>query len=312
MTRERDGHPSVGVVIPTHNRPELLRAALDAVLAQDYPGELRVVIVYDRAEPDPSLADVPGADGRVTVVTNDRTPGLAGARNTGILALDTELVAFCDDDDKWLPEKLSAQTAALAERPDAVLASCGILVEFRGGGNARLAGAAEVTHADLVRSRMVMVHSSTYLARRAALTEPDGIGLVDETIPAGQNEDWDFALRAARRHPIVNVDEPLVRVLWGRSSLFAGEYATKIDGLRWMLEHHPELAADPVGSARVYAQIAFWKAGLGHRREALTWSRRALRANWRERRVPFALAVASGIVSDERVLRTLHSRGHGI
>ncbi|MFB4311123.1 glycosyltransferase family 2 protein [Actinomadura sp. GTD37] len=312
MTEQPGGHPSVGVVIPTHNRPELLRAALDAVLAQDYPGALRVAVVYDRAEPDLSLADVPGADGRVTVLANDRAPGLAGARNTGILALDTELVAFCDDDDRWLPEKLSAQAAALAARPDAVLASCGILVEFRDGGNARLAGAEEVTHADLVRSRMVMVHSSTYLARRAALTGPDGIGLVDETIPAGQNEDWDFALRAARRHPIVNVDRPLVRVLWGRTSLFAGEYATKIEGLRWMLSHHPELAADPVGSARVYAQIAFWNAGLGRRREALSWSRRAMRANWRERRVPFALAVASGLVSDERVLRTLHAKGHGI
>src|SRR5690606_34510401 len=185
-----------------------------------------------------------------------RTPGLAGARNTGILALDTELVAFCDDDDAWLPEKLTAQTAALVGRPDAVLASCGILVRFRGDDNARLAGSAEVTHADLIRSRM--------------------------------------------------------RGRWGRRSRFAGEYGTKIEGLRWMLANHPELAADPVGSARVYGQIAFWNAGLGRRREALSWVGRAMRANWRERRVPFALAVASGLVSDERVLRTLHAKGHGI
>ncbi len=60
---------------------------------------------------------------------------------------------------------------------------------------------------------MVMVHSSTYLARRDALT--DGIGLVDETIPGSQNEDWDLALRAARRAPIAEVDQPLVRVRWG-------------------------------------------------------------------------------------------------
>ena len=45
-----------------------------------------------------------------------------------------------------------------------------------------------------------MVHSSTYLVWRGALL--DGIGLVDETIPGSQNEDWDLALRAARRHPI--------------------------------------------------------------------------------------------------------------
>ena len=45
------GWPSVGVVIPTRDRPGPLRAAVDAVLAQDYPGKLRAVVVYDRAEP---------------------------------------------------------------------------------------------------------------------------------------------------------------------------------------------------------------------------------------------------------------------
>ncbi|HEX2312977.1 MAG TPA: glycosyltransferase [Thermomonospora sp.] len=304
--------PSVGVVLPTHNRPALLRGALAAVLAQDYAGELTAVVVFDRAEPDLSLADLDPA-GRVRVMVNERTPGLPGARNTGILALDTDLVAFCDDDDEWLPGKLTAQVAALEAEPAAQFASCGIVVEFRGEQNPRLAGKDRIEHADLVRSRMVMVHSSTYLARRAALLDAEtGIGLVDETIPAGQNEDWDLALRAARRHPIVNVDRPLVRVLWGRTSLFAGEYATKIAGLEWMLAHHPELAADPVGAARVYGQIAFWSAGLGRRRAAVRWAGRAVRANWRERRVPFALAVAAGVVSDERVLRGLHARGHGI
>src|SRR5687768_5277454 len=82
--------PSVGVVLPTHDRPELLRRALESVLAQDYAGDLRAVVVFDRAEPDPSLAS-----DRVTVIANTRDPGLAGARNSGILALDTDLVAFC-------------------------------------------------------------------------------------------------------------------------------------------------------------------------------------------------------------------------
>jgi glycosyltransferase involved in cell wall biosynthesis len=300
------GWPSVGVVLPTHNRPGPLRAALAAVLAQDYPGELRAVIVYDRAEPDPLLA----GDARVTVTINSRTPGLAGARNTGILALDTDLIAFCDDDDEWLPGKLRAQAGALRAQPAAEFASCGIVVDFAGAAHPRLAGCTEVTHEDLLRSRMVMVHSSTYLARRAALTE--GIGLVDETIPGSQNEDWDLALRAARRHPIVNVDQPLVRVVWGASSHYARDWQTKADSLRWMLEHHPELAVCRPGAARVNAQLAFAYASLGQRGPAFRSSWRALRGNWHERRVPFALAVATGIVPGDTVLRRLHSRGHGI
>lgn len=300
------GWPSVGVVVPTRNRPEPLRTALAAVLAQDYPGTLRTVVVYDRAEPDARLA----ADSRVTVTVNARTPGLAGTRNTGTLMLDTDLVAFCDDDDEWLPGKLRAQVQAMRARPAAEFASCGILVDYAGACHPRLVGRTEVTYADLLRSRMTMVHSSTYLARRDALT--GGIGLVDETIPGSQGEDWDLALRAARRHPIVNVDEPLVRVVWGASSHYARQWQTKADSLHWMLDHHPELVGCRPGAARVYAQLAFAYACMRRRGDAFRWAWRALRSNWHERRVPFALAVAAGVVPGDTVLRHLNSRGHGI
>jgi glycosyltransferase involved in cell wall biosynthesis len=296
--------PSVGVVLPTHNRPQLLRKALGAVLAQEYPGELRAVVVYDRAEPDAGLAG-----DRVQVVPNTRTPGLAGARNSGILALDTDLVAFCDDDDIWLPGKLAAQVEALTARPGAELASSGIMIDFDGREIPRLAGADEVTYADLVKSRMVMVHSSTYVARRAALID---MGMVDEEIPGSQGEDWDLALRAARRHPIVNVDHPYVRVLWGRTSYYAHAWETKIAALQWFLDRYPEIADSPEGGARVFAQIAFGHACAGRRGTAVRWAARAARANWKEQRVPFALAVASGLVSGERVLLALHTRGRGI
>ena len=92
-----------------------LRAALDAVLGQDYPGQLRVIVVYDRAEP------VLKPNDSMAVLVNDRTPGLAGARNTGIVKLDTDLVAFCDDD-VWQPGKLRKQVWALRARPGTELA----------------------------------------------------------------------------------------------------------------------------------------------------------------------------------------------
>lgn len=298
--------PSVGVILPTHNRPQALRTALSAVLAQDYPGMVQAVVVHDRSEPDQGVAD----GDRVRVLANARTPGLAGARNTGVEALGTELVAFCDDDDEWLPGKLRAQVTALREQPAAEFASCGIVVDFEGRPSVRLVGGDQVTYNDLLRSRMVMVHSSTYLAWRAKLL--DGIGLVEEAIPGGQNEDWDLALRAARRHPIVFVDQPLVRVAWGSASYFARQWEAKIDGLLWMLDSHPDIGSCRIGAARVYAQLGFAYACLGRRSEAWRWTRRALRCNWRERRVPFVVAVAAGLFSAETVLKHLHSRGHGI
>ncbi|MFL6057162.1 MAG: glycosyltransferase family 2 protein [Actinoallomurus sp.] len=296
--------PSVGVVIPTHNRPKLLRRAIESVLAQEYDGQVRVVVVYDRAEPDQSLAG-----DRVEVLANTRTPGLPGSRNTGILALGTDLVASCDDDDEWLPGKLAAQVAALRAEPDAVLASCGILIDFTGREVPRLAGGDRVRFDDLVGDRVMSVHSSTYVARREALID---IGMVDETIPGGQGEDWDLALRAARRHPIVNVDRPYVRVLFGQTSYYAQAWETKVEALRWFLDRYPEIGRSPDAAGRVYGQIAFGYATIGRRREAVRWAGRAMRANWKERRVPFALAVASGVVSGKRVLLTLHTRGRGI
>src|SRR3982751_3689989 len=185
-------YPSIGVVVPTRNRPGLLRRTLAAIAAQDYPGPLRTVVVYDQSEPDPTL---PG----VEVLTNTRTPGLAGARNTGILALDTELVAFCDDDDEWAADKLSTQ---VAERdPASDVTTCAIEVRYRDRAVPRVAGSAWITLEQLARSRMAMLHASTFLIRRAALLDPERLGLVAEDAPGSQHEDWDLLLRDARRAP---------------------------------------------------------------------------------------------------------------
>ncbi|MCW2678370.1 MAG: glycosyl transferase family 2 [Modestobacter sp.] len=300
----------VGVVVPTHDRPQLLRETLHSVLAQDTGADLDVVVVYDRAEPDEALTSLSAPGRRVRVIPNSRTPGLAGARNTGVLALDTELVAFCDDDDTWLPGKLTAQLARLAAAPGTDLVTTAITVAFDGTETPRLAGTETVARGDLLRSRMAMLHSSTFLLRRAALL--GGLGLVDEAIPGSQNEDWDLLLRASARHPVAHVDQPLVRVRWGASSHFSRQWQTRVDSLEWMLDRHPDLRSAGAGTARVYGQLAFGHAALGHRREAARWAARAARVNWREPRSLVALAVASGAVGAESVMTTLHRRGRGL
>jgi glycosyltransferase involved in cell wall biosynthesis len=300
--------PSVGVVIPTRNRPELMLRALDAVLAQDYAGPLRVIVVYDGTPPEYLLAR--SEPHQVMVLANWRAPGLAGTRNTGILGLDTDLVAFCDDDDRWLPVKLTAQVSALLATPGAEFVTCAIEVEHEGNVVPRRAGQTSVVLDDLIRSRMAMLHSSTFVVRREAVR--GGLGLFAEDAPGSQNEDWDMLLRAAKRAPVVHVDEPLVRVLWGRSSHFAYEYATKISSLRWMMTRHPEIRGCRPGAARVYGQLACWSAASGNRRDAWLWSREAVRNNWREPRTAIAIAAATGVVSVDRVLGALHRRGHGI
>jgi glycosyltransferase involved in cell wall biosynthesis len=304
------GLPTVGVVVPTHDRPELLRETLRSILAQDTASELDIVVVFDRTTTDEGLAELSLPGRRVRVTANTRTPGLAGSRNTGILALDTDWVAFCDDDDTWAPTRLSAQLARAAAHPEAELITTSICVAYEGAEVPRLAGTDTVTRAQLLRSRMAMLHSSTLLVRRTALT--GSLGMVDEQIPGSQNEDWDLLLRAAGRGPIQHVDEPLVRVLWGRSSHFSRQWETRVSSLQWMLERHPDIAGDDRGAARVFGQLAFGSAALGRRRAAARWARRAISRRVTEPRAFLALAVAGRMLSAETVMSFLHRRGKGL
>ena len=304
MTSE---YPSVEVVIATHHRPVLVRKAIDSVLRQRYTGRLGVTVVFDGEEPDERL----GHDGPVPVrvLGNTRTPGLAGARNCGVASSSAELVAFLDDDDEWLSGKLERQVARLLAEPGAEFATTAMRVEFQGHDSVRLAGTSHVTHERLIVSRMAMLHSSTFLIRRSAL---DAIGMVDETAPASQNEDWDLLLRSSRRHAIAHLDEPLVLVRWGSSSLFVSEWQSRIVAAEWILEQHPDVRSSAVGHARLLGQIAFAHAALGHSRAAMASAVRASRLHWREPRGYLAMAVAAGFLSPTIILKLLHQRGHGI
>lgn len=300
--------PSVGVVIATHERPTLMRRALNSVLDQAYNGMIHVVLVFDRSEPDTTL-ERQDPQRTVRAVRNSRTPGLAGARNTGIMALDTDLVAFCDDDDEWMPGKLLRQVDRLLSAPDAQFVTTSMLVECAGQKTVRTADAGQVTLHDLTRSRMAMLHSSSFVFRRTAMT--DGFGLVDEDIPQSMAEDWDLLLRAARECPIEHVDEPLVLIHWGATSYFNQAWASKNAARLWLLEHHPELRRDSKGYALQLGKLAFGHAVLNERRAALATAARAIRHNWHEPRGYLAVAVLSGL-SGNWLQQTLNRRGHGI
>jgi glycosyltransferase involved in cell wall biosynthesis len=300
-------YPAVTAIVPTRDRPELLRRAVDAVRAQDYPGDVHCLVVYDGTEPDFSLC----REGRrsVLVGSNTRKPGLAGARNTGIILTQTELVAFCDDDDAWLPGKLTAQAERLAEAPDATLVACGIRIEYGDRTVDRSLDATELTLDDLLRSRLVELHSSSFLFRRQRLVD---LGMVDEDVPGSFGEDYELLLRIARQGPIANVPDVHLLVRWHEASHFVRDWDTMATALGWLLDEYPELRRTAEGEARIAGQIAFAHAALGDRRTALQWARRTVRRNPKQARAYLALAIASGLVKPDTVLRRLHERGHSI
>jgi glycosyltransferase involved in cell wall biosynthesis len=284
--------PSIGVVVPTRDRPRILRRALDAIHAQHYPGPVRVLVVFDQTPPDGLLAR--GGDRPVTVLANARGVGLAGARNTGIVVLDTELVAFCDDEDEWLPGKLSAQVEALSATPAADLVTCAAEVVHRDHAVPQFIGDTHLRLDRLVAPETVLPRSSSFLIRRSSLLGPDGFGLLAEDAPGSRNEDWDLLLRATRRAPVEHVDEPLVRVPWRGPVHHGYEYATRIASLRWMMSRHPEIGGCPPGGART-SPAPRWPAR--NRQDAWKYSRAAARDNWREPRDLAELARLSRIDS---------------
>jgi glycosyltransferase involved in cell wall biosynthesis len=101
-------HPRVSVVIPTHNRADLLGEALDSALAQTVPPA--EVIVLDDASTDdtPDLVARYGAP--VRYVRQERA-GQSAARNRGAAAATGEYIAMLDSDDVWEPAKLERQLA---------------------------------------------------------------------------------------------------------------------------------------------------------------------------------------------------------
>jgi len=306
-------HPLVSVVVATRSRPELLRATLRSILAQEYEGPIEAVVVYDQAEPEAGLvADLP-AEGQpgprtVQVVTNERTSGLAGARNSGVAASNGALLAFCDDDDTWLPDKIGKQLAAL-DAEDAALAVCGITIAFGDREHVRLPRREDVTVAELARRRVMEAHPSTVLVRRDAFNR---IGWVDEELPGSYAEDYDWMLRAVAAERVAVVSEPLVRVLWHPGSFFSSRWATIIDALDYMVDKHAVIRDSRQGLARIYGQKAVAYAALHRRADSSRWALRALRLAPKEKRGYLALVMASGLLPANRVIGWANGRGRGI
>jgi len=299
----------VSVVIATRGRPELLRSAVRSVLEQDFRGRVELIVVFDQTAIDP-LDDVTvAADRSLCTLANSRTPGLAGGRNTGILAAQHELVAFCDDDDAWLPGKLSAQIEALSRHPEASLVATGIRIQTDGAVHERLPPES-VRFEDLLRSRITEIHPSSFLVRRDDLRGP--IGLVDELLPFSYGEDYDLLLRAAHTGVVISVVAPLVLVNWNRASFFSERWQGIAEGLTYLLNKHPEFAGSPVGSARIESQIAFAYAASGDRAAARAWARRALDHDRRQLRAYAALLVSLRLMPAQLVLRAVNRRGHGL
>jgi len=188
------------VVIPTHNRPDLVIRAIRS--ACDQTCAPREIIVIDDASQPPLVLPAEFCGGRVRLIRHERSVGGAAARNTGLREAAMPIVAFLDDDDEWLPAKMETQLAWLDAHPDASLVTCG---HFRCEGGREYREVFTRQFVERYRHHHNFFGSFSYLVVRHS---PAGT-LLDPALPALQ--DWDFALRVTRGCAFGVIEQPLVK-----------------------------------------------------------------------------------------------------
>ncbi|MGL5858101.1 MAG: glycosyltransferase family 2 protein [Angustibacter sp.] len=309
-SRPADGWPLVSVVLPTRGRPDLVRESIRGVVEQSYSGDIECFVVHDQEPSDPTLTEL-GRPGRtITVLANDGTPGLAGARNAGLAHVRGEFVASCDDDDIWHHTKIQHQVRRMLDHPELVLVGSGIRLLLPQGRTADWIGRADrIEYRMLLRNRVKELHSSTLMIRTAAL---DKIGRYDETLPHGYAEDYDFVLRAAKVGPVGVVRIPLADIRKDGQSYYRGRTEGTSVALEAFLAKHPDIARDRRGHARLLGQLAYTRSCLGRRSEAFGLMLRSV-SRWPLSPHPYvALLHLATRMEPTRVARLARRLGRGM
>lgn len=204
--------PLVTVIIPTRDRPRMLRDALESLVRQTY-GEWRAIVVNDAGA---DIADVvgslpPQAASRITTIDLQSPHGAAGARNRAIAQAKGEILAFLDDDDVWLPEHLATLVDALARSGAPVAYTQSVAVEERIVDGQRI----ELRRADardyrysravlLVRNVIPIVN---WGMRRECFARWGGF---DETLACA--EDWELLLRFSGHTPFLRIPKTTAEI----------------------------------------------------------------------------------------------------
>jgi glycosyltransferase involved in cell wall biosynthesis len=189
----------VSVVIPVHNGMRYLEQAVESVLSQP---EVNEVIVVDDGAPEPVPESVQDCT-RVRVVSQPRS-GPGAARNAGVRLAASDVVAFLDADDQWLPSKLARQLESFGcEGPSYSTAAFRYLIEE----DVRLSAEAALTAQGAQRGD---IPSTLVLARDAFFR----VGPFAENLKTAEDVEW--FLRASRKGVAsIKVSEVLVlKRLW--------------------------------------------------------------------------------------------------
>lgn len=202
--------PLVSIVLPTFNRPQLLRVTLDSVAAQTLR-DFEVVVADDGSdEPMRVWLRTLAAEQHIRLLELPHSGILAVARNAAIAAARGEYIAFLDSDDLWMPDKLELQLRQLRSgAPGEWSYTAFTCIDADG---VRLPGDAQrrwQPHAGNVLRQAITgeisIRTPTVVARRELIARAGGFDDVVRT-------DLDLWIRMAALSPIQVIDAPLAAI----------------------------------------------------------------------------------------------------
>lgn len=204
----------VDVIITTYKRkPEVLKRAVKSVLEQSFQN-FKIFIIddspaeYAGREETVSLINALN-DNRITYSQNDTNIGACASRNRGAEMGEGEYIAFLDDDDVWLPNKIEEQIKRFTSKSIAMV-YCDYFQYFTDKDKMRQHYLKSTPPSGMIfkafLSNNVAGSCSFPMLRRSAFKE---VGGFDPTMPALQ--DWELWLRISKKYEVAYVSQPLAK-----------------------------------------------------------------------------------------------------
>jgi glycosyltransferase involved in cell wall biosynthesis len=258
-------NPRVSIIITTHNRPRLLRRAIQSARQSSANAE---IVVVDDASSDGTAAVCKSLGGEINYVRVERNQGVAGARNIGIVASRGEYLTFLDDDDTRLPGSLDMQVARLAAAPEAAFIYAQAIVGDQNGRPGRRVSPVDCPAGDIFLKLLTrnFIPCGTAVIRRTCLSRA---GLLDNSI-AGP-DDWDLWIRLSELFPVIAVAEPVI--IWRQSTPSSGQGTSQTARLVSMgvRQFQKWLMLPRMSSVNASLKRSLWRSFSERMAERLLW-----------------------------------------
>ena len=269
----RPENPKVSVIVPTHNRADLLPRAIDSVLAQTY-GSYEILIVDDCSSDDTQDVIAGFSDPRIRSFRHDRNRGQSAAVNTGISHARGECVGFLDDDDEWLPGKLERQVALLESSPPTVGLVYGWMDRVDDSSGRVIPAYRNTVEGDIFESALALSIPGPTIVLLIRSSVAREVGGMDESVL--RHNDIDLISRIAKRYHAAVLREVVARAHFAHDYERMGEDNPKnLSAAAAFLRSHMakfagELDERPRARAAVLRRLAAVEMMRGNRSVALT------------------------------------------